>query len=326
MNPRLSIIVPVYNAELFIDRCVDSILRQTFSDFELILVDDGSRDKSLFKCEQWSINDSRVRVFHKENGGVSSARNMGLESARGEWIAFVDSDDWIALDMYELMMDKADKCQSDVVMCDINMFWGHEVSSIVQERCIVPSNHKLNTLYDYILSSWTCAYNIVAKKSLYDDFTLRFPNGIAYCEDFHLTVRLLFHSTSIAKVNKALYFYNRINESSAMNNLNAKMQSDRIWCDKDIINFMRNQDVLMDLHRAMSYRILAYTQEWVLIETLWPQFRSFYPESHEYIWSCNKIVMWRKFLMWFVAHNMDRFARFLLSVKKNFVKFRTNLT
>ena len=91
----VSVIVPIYNSEKYLKRCVDSILSQTFSDFELLLVDDGSTDGSGSICDEYSVKDSRVRVFHKENGGVSSARNLGLDNARGEWITFVDSDDYL---------------------------------------------------------------------------------------------------------------------------------------------------------------------------------------------------------------------------------------
>lgn len=94
-NPKISVIVPVYNAESTIRRCVDSILAQTFTDFECLLIDDGSKDRSGEICDEYAEKDSRVRVFHKENGGVSSARNVGLDNAIGEWLAFIDSDDWV---------------------------------------------------------------------------------------------------------------------------------------------------------------------------------------------------------------------------------------
>ncbi|MDE6807819.1 MAG: glycosyltransferase family 2 protein, partial [Prevotella sp.] len=93
--PKVSVIVPVYKAEKYLDRCVESILAQTYSEWELLLVDDGSPDKSGELCDIWSKKDSRIKVFHKENGGVSSARNLGIELAKGEWITFVDSDDWV---------------------------------------------------------------------------------------------------------------------------------------------------------------------------------------------------------------------------------------
>ena len=94
-NPKISVIIPVYNAEATLRRCVDSVLAQTFTDFECLLINDGSKDKSGEICDEYAAGDSRIRVFHKENGGVSSARNVGLDNATGEWIAFVDSDDWV---------------------------------------------------------------------------------------------------------------------------------------------------------------------------------------------------------------------------------------
>ena len=93
-NPKISVIIPVYNAESTLRRCVDSVLAQTFTDFECLIINDGSKDRSGAICDEYAARDSRVKVFHKENGGVSSARNVGLDNATGEWIAFVDSDDW----------------------------------------------------------------------------------------------------------------------------------------------------------------------------------------------------------------------------------------
>ena len=95
-NPKISVIVPVYNAEKYLRRCIDSILAQTFTDFELLLIDDGSTDSSGKICDEYAKKDRRIRVFHKENGGVSSARNVGLSHLRGNWVYFVDSDDYLS--------------------------------------------------------------------------------------------------------------------------------------------------------------------------------------------------------------------------------------
>ena len=109
-NPKISVIVPVYNVEKYLRRCVDSILAQTFTDFELLLIDDGSPDNSGKICDEYAKKDERIRVFHKENGGVSSARNLGLDHARGEWVAFADSDDDLhvdALEIYNVAINQA---------------------------------------------------------------------------------------------------------------------------------------------------------------------------------------------------------------------------
>ena len=104
--PKVSVVVPVYNAEKYIDRCIDSILSQTFEDFELILVDDGSPDKSGKICDNYAAKDNRVKVIHKQNGGVSTARNVGIENSTGEYIMFVDSDDYIDNQMLEVLLQK----------------------------------------------------------------------------------------------------------------------------------------------------------------------------------------------------------------------------
>ena len=103
-RPAISVIVPVYNAEKVLCRCVTSILHQSYSDFEVLLIDDGSSDSSGNICEQFSVEDCRVRVFHQVNGGVSSARNKGLSEARGEYLCFIDSDDWVDSDFFSLII------------------------------------------------------------------------------------------------------------------------------------------------------------------------------------------------------------------------------
>lgn len=115
--PEISIIVPVYKVEAYLDRCINSILNQTFKDFELILVDDGSPDRCPQLCDEWAKKDERIKVIHKENGGLSSARNAGLKIALGNFIGFVDSDDWIASDMYEYLLDIISKSNADIAMC-----------------------------------------------------------------------------------------------------------------------------------------------------------------------------------------------------------------
>lgn len=118
--PEISVIVPVYNTEKYLDRCIRSIINQTFSDFELILVDDGSKDNSGFVCDEWEKKDSRIKVIHQKNAGAGAARNAGLRVAKGEYIGFVDSDDWIEPQMYEVMYNAIEKYFADVGMCNIS--------------------------------------------------------------------------------------------------------------------------------------------------------------------------------------------------------------
>ena len=128
MQPAVSIIVPVYNAETTLRHCVDSILSQEFTDFELLLVDDGSQDSSGSICEEYAGRDARVRVIHQENSGVSAARNNALDRARGEYLQFLDSDDWITPDATRLLVRTAREHQCDLVIADFYRVIGARVS------------------------------------------------------------------------------------------------------------------------------------------------------------------------------------------------------
>ena len=114
-NYAVSIVVPVYNAEKYLPKCIDSILNQTFKNFELILVNDGSKDNSLIICEDYKVSDRRIKVINKKNEGVSIARNIGINSAKGKYIMFIDSDDWIESNMVEKMYDAIQN--SDIAIC-----------------------------------------------------------------------------------------------------------------------------------------------------------------------------------------------------------------
>jgi len=124
---KLSVIVPVYNAEKYLEECVESILQQSFASIEILLINDGSRDSSGIMCDSFAKKDSRIRVFHKDNGGVSSARNLGLDNARGEWICFVDSDDWLEQGYFEVLNESDisdyELVQSGVLKFLLNNFY-----------------------------------------------------------------------------------------------------------------------------------------------------------------------------------------------------------
>ena len=120
----ISIIVPVYNTEKYLDQCIQSVLVQTYTNWELLLINDGSTDLSGTICDQYATKDRRIRVFHKENGGVSSARNVGLDNARGKWIMFIDADDWVEPSMLKELRTVALDNNADYVYCDLLFDYG----------------------------------------------------------------------------------------------------------------------------------------------------------------------------------------------------------
>ena len=209
----ISVIVPVYNTEKYLDRCIQSVLAQTYTDFELLLVDDGSTDSSGAICDKYAEKDFRVRVFHKKNGGSSSARNMGLDNARGEWIAFVDSDDWIDSEMYSEMYALAERESVDAVYCDMVMEYG--ISKEYLSYIGNVNDHRL--MYD-CLSPITVVYfslcNRLISREVFINNSLRALNGANMWEDVELAVKVRYYATSSFVINKAYYHYNRTNDNS----------------------------------------------------------------------------------------------------------------
>ena len=219
----ISIIVPVYKAEAFLDRCVNSILNQSHRELELILVDDGSPDNCPEICDNYAKQDARVRVIHKENGGVSTARNAGLDAATGDYIAFVDSDDFIEPDMYEKMLEVAGEHNCDVVMCDCrkdssrgSSVYSHNIRSGFYDSRQLREEHYPHLLmmenveYPATISSCTLLW-----KSSLNAKDMRYPAGVRYSEDLLFGARLLRRAGSFYYMKGQAFYHYVMNEGSA---------------------------------------------------------------------------------------------------------------
>lgn len=201
--PKISVIVPVYNTEQYLHRCIDSILAQTFTDFELLLIDDGSKDSSGRICDEYALKDSRIRVFHKKNGGVSSARNLGLDNAKGEWISFVDSDDWVENKYIEELFSNG---QFDFVACYYKAEdWDTWVSQPF-DNCSYYGNNIHKCLN---LNIKRMVYNVckLFNNEIIKENHIRFDTVISYGEDTIFTFEYLAHVKSIKTISSALYHY-----------------------------------------------------------------------------------------------------------------------
>lgn len=211
--PEISIIVPVYGVEKYLDKCVNSILNQTFTNFELILVDDGSKDNCPLMCEQYKEKDNRVRVIHKENGGLSDARNAGIEVATGKYIGFVDSDDYISYKMYEALYNAIEKNSADLSMC--NFMCIGEDEFIEDNDFSIPEKvmsgiEILDRNKDDEKGSWVVAWNKLYKKELFKD--IRYPVGKIH-EDEFVYHKIMVKCKKVACVSEPLYFYLQRNNS-----------------------------------------------------------------------------------------------------------------
>lgn len=250
MRPKISIIIPIYKAEKFIYNCLDSIINQTFTDWEALLIDDGSPDNSGLICDEYATKDSRFKVFHKNNGGVSSARNLGLENAQGEWVTFVDADDWIEQNVLSIVKDIQSKPSVDFIQ------YGYQR---VANNCITHSNYLpaetlhltsdeyCNTRY-YHCGCW--GYFI--KRELIEKYQVRFPTNIKYGEDQAFILKMLLLSKECYVSN--IYGYNYFdNPGSAMNaGWNIERIKNSLDAIEDVIKFS-------ELHKINLPQLHKYT-------------------------------------------------------------------
>ena len=210
-EPLISVIIPVFNVEKYIKRCVESVLEQTYRHLEIFLVDDGSTDTSGEICEHLKKKDVRIKVIHKTNGGLSDARNVALDIAQGEWITFIDSDDWVEKKYIECLYEKAVETNSQISIGNFVTTSG-AVGSKEQEKelYIVMDNEEaiLNLLYQkyYTTSAWGKLY----KRELFDE--IRFPVGKLY-EDVETIYKVFVGAERCVYTAKKLYYYFQRNES-----------------------------------------------------------------------------------------------------------------
>lgn len=255
---KISIIVPVYNVEQYLEKCINSLLNQTYTNFEVILVDDGSTDLSGSICDKYSLLDRRVSVIHKCNGGLSSARNAGLSSSTGDFIGFVDSDDWISNDMYEYLYSLIIKSNADVVSADYFKSDGafSDFHNSYQEKIITGSTDILKYFFSSDIMNQNNDYpvwNKLYKRELFSN--TYFPEGKIY-EDIVMNYRILQKCNIYVKSTKHVYAYYQRPMSITKSKLMFKHLS-LIDVSKQILQSLcKNDSELIALGRrkvAMSY-------------------------------------------------------------------------
>lgn len=266
MNALISIVVPVYNAEKYLDKCIQSIINQKYSNLEIILVDDGSKDNSLGLCKKYAENDKRIKVIHKENGGVSTARNAGIESASGDFIAFIDSDDYIDENMYFNMMQKASEYKCDVVMCDCYKINGdkkevftHDIRSGFYNK-----KHLYKEYFDKLLMLDSINYpptitNVVMliKTDIIKSNKLKYKEGIKFSEDLLFGSQVMYYANSFYYL-KGECYYNYINNpTSATNTYYEKKWDNFISLYKEIKDFFEERKDF-DFSKQIYYCLLFF--------------------------------------------------------------------
>lgn len=308
---KLSIIVPVYKVEEYLGECVDSLLSQTIDDYEIILVDDGSPDNSGKIADEYAaVNPDMIRVLHIDNGGQGRARNFALDIAKGDFVGFVDSDDWVTHDMYEKMYTRAAETGADVVVCDFMERFADGRESVLPA-----------SLQDNWLGSAGSSCNKLFRRSLVGE--LRFPVGLWY-EDFYFSAVMLLRSKHTEFITEPLYVYRRGQESTMHNNNAAKnldmltimdmLEKEMIPAGyKDDFEFFLVNHVLLDSISRLAKQDAPERKE--VIGKLRQYVQVKIPKLSE-CGSYKKESRKRRLIMWMNYHGLEDAGQFVLKINQ----------
>lgn len=212
-NPKISIIVPIYKAESTLLRCLNTLKAQTLTDFEVLMVDDGSPDRCGEMIDEYAAKDVRFKAYHKPNGGVSSSRQFGIDHAVGEYTIHADPDDWVEPTMLEELYRKAKEEDDDMVICDYWINTTNQEDYVCQEPISLRHDSLLKELFGRIHGS---CWNKLIKKDLYNQYSVRFPLELSFCEDQYVIASFLKHDMKVGYMNKAFYHYYRSDSDKSL--------------------------------------------------------------------------------------------------------------
>lgn len=224
MPTKVSIIIPVYNTQVYLKDCLESIINQSFKDIEIICINDGSTDGSLGILKEYANMDNRILIINKENGGQALARNIGLQSSQGKYIVFVDSDDWVDLDMVEKLYNYAEQLKCDLVFCEIalfneknNFFYQYEWCKIPKRAKILNNPFHWLNVYNDFYNFFTGPFGKIYRKDLLLMHKIEFPVGLFY-EDSPFVYKCLLNSRKIYTIEESLYKYRFNRTGSTLTN------------------------------------------------------------------------------------------------------------
>lgn len=285
--PFISVIVAIYQAEKTLSHCVDSILGQTLRDIEVILVNDGSSDKSSEICDEYARKDNRIKVLHKEHSGVSDTRQMGLLNVTGDYVIHCDSDDWMEPDMLETLYKNAQESDADLVVCDYWAEYRERVAQKAFEQNINADTDLCEQMENLLLSVW----NKLIRRSFIVQNDLHFLPSVCYAEDLYFVFNALDQNPKIAYVPLPLYHYNVQNEGSLTHNVLQECFESQETVLTKLSGCLSNVNLKKRLvwHKC-SFLYYAYKSKYFTIAELFKKF----PEVHIVIFPLATKYFWRK--------------------------------
>lgn len=272
-NELVSVILPIYNVELYLKKCIESVIRQSYKNLEIILVDDGSTDRSPYICDEYAKMDSRIKVIHKENGGLSDARNVGIQASSGVYIALIDADDLIAQSFVEELYECCKKSNSMIAVCAYTKFLDEEEISVSNNHNnvqIISGRELIKQIYLGQAGKFGfVAWNKLYRRDLFD--SIQYPFGRIY-EDTFTTYKLFLNANQIALLNKSLYFYRMRPESIMSTMVSLKKIKDGVDADASVVKyFQENQD----------YEILPYVSSYFCKQAVLTYFKMIPKVDHD---------------------------------------------
>ena len=251
MKPKVSIIVPIYNVEKYMRRGMNSILNQTLKEIEIILVDDGSTDSSGKIADEYMLIDSRVKVIHQKNKGLPGARNSGILVATGDYLGFVDPDDWVEKNMFEEMYKSAISCNSDITICnfieenlkeDSKEIYKHNIDNgILRENEI--KKEFINYIDNKKFFLWPAVWNKIYKRDFLEDNNLIQDETLKLAEDLCFNINAIMNAKIISGVDEVFYHYMRINPESLLNKFNEEKVYNHMYARKKIIEYLERYNI-----------------------------------------------------------------------------------
>ena len=283
-NALITVIVPCYQVEQYLPACIDSILRQTYRQLEILLVDDGSHDRSGNICDVYAKKDSRIRVIHKENGGLSDARNVAIDQAKGDWITFIDSDDFVAdsyiEELYQLAVDNGCDC----AVCLFSMFkeGGVPRQYNSSRQVEIYNSYKAARQMFYQEKFDNNAHSKLYSRRLFES-GIRFPNGLVF-EDLATTYQLLLQSHSVAYIDAELYYY-LLRTDSIEGTYSPRKVEDGLTVLKLIDDHI---DIIQEIEDAYQCRKFSFIMHLLMAM---PKTDQHYDEMTDYIMKTRKLVL-----------------------------------
>lgn len=325
--PKISVIVPVYNVEDFLAKCLDSIIVQSFRDFEVIIVDDGSTDNSGIIAKAYEDKYQNIYVVTQENGGLGAARNTGIDAAKGEYLLFIDSDDFITQHTLQMLNDKVEETKADLVIFDLAKEDMHGNIIEISQGCVQSSVDMNVERFPQLLLDWPSACNKCYHRDLFENTDIRFPGKVWY-EDFRTIPKLLTLANRIEYINEPFYHYLQ-RPGSIMNSTQVARNREIIDAFDDLLSYFKQHNFFQIYHKELAYLAILHIFIHASVRVLkadrkHPLLKEFkaYVEMHfpDYLHNCymNRLSKREKIILKFLSSGNYFSLYALLKLKNSF--------